>query len=118
MVEVGFQNSMLKMKGKLGELSLSIPPSVSLDICKEQIVVQGKNEALRGTIRQLLNSMYIGVSAGYKYSLELRGVGYKINVNGQNLEFSIGFSHPVFYELPADVKVEVNNNIFHFTKYR
>ena len=111
-VEVNFQNNVLKMKGKLGELCLNIPPSISLDIHKEQILVQGENEALRGTIRQLLYSIHVGVSTGYKYSLELRGVGYKVNVSGQKLEFSLGFSHPIFYELPENVKAEVNNNIF------
>ena len=62
--------------------------------------------AMAGTMRSLANNMVIGVGAGYEKKLQLVGVGYRAAVQGNKLDLSLGFSHPVLYDIPADIKIE------------
>jgi len=62
--------------------------------------------AMAGTMRSLLNNLIVGVSAGFEKKLELRGVGYRAQAQGQNVNLSLGFSHPVVHQVPTGVKVE------------
>ena len=66
-----------------------------------------ESTALAGTTRALVNNMIIGVSQGFEKKLELRGVGYRAKASGKSLELTLGFSHPVVYELPNEVEVEI-----------
>ena len=94
-----------------GVLELNIPQSISLEI-KENIInvkydeTDQQSVALAGTTRSLINNMIIGVSKGFEKKLELIGVGYRAKASGKLLELTLGFSHPVKYQLPDEVEVE------------
>lgn len=64
-----------------------------------------RHKSLHGLYRSLINNMVVGVNEGYKKELELRGVGYKASVQGQNLEMSLGYSHNIFLAVPPEVKI-------------
>ncbi len=100
----------LAVKGAKGELSQNIDEDIEVKIEDGTITVARKSDskdhrAKHGLYRSLINNMIIGVSEGYKLELELVGVGYRANANGQNLEMSLGFSHNVLFQLPPEVKV-------------
>ena len=65
-----------------------------------------RRHAFHGLYRALLHNMVVGVSEGYKKTLQLVGVGYRVSNTGNLLEFSLGYSHSIFFELPSEVKVE------------
>lgn len=109
-VNVDIQEESITVKGKLGELT-QLYDQVSFSI-KDSIVTVSRssnskeNRAKHGLYRSLLNNMVIGVSKGFVKELELVGVGYRANNQGQKLELSLGFSHNVIFEIPIEVKVE------------
>ena len=104
-------NSTVKVKGSKGELDFNLPSSVSIEINDNIISVNydetnQKSVALAGTTRSIVNNMIIGVTEGYEKKLELIGVGYRAKASGKLLELTLGFSHPVKYQLPDSVDVE------------
>ena len=110
-VTVNFNDGCLDVKGKVGELKFDLPETVSLDIADDVITVKydennQQSVALAGTTRALVNNMIIGVSQGFEKKLELKGVGYRAKASGKLLELTLGFSHPVKYQLPDEVQVE------------
>jgi large subunit ribosomal protein L6 len=110
-VTVNFNNGCLDVKGKVGELKFDLPETVSLEVSDNSISVKydEKNQqsvALAGTTRALVNNMITGVSQGFEKKLELKGVGYRAKASGKLLELTLGFSHPVKYQLPDEVQVE------------
>jgi large subunit ribosomal protein L6 len=110
-VTVNFNDGCLNVKGKVGELKFDLPETVSLDIADNVISVKydennQQSVALAGTTRALVNNMIIGVSQGFEKKLELKGVGYRAKASGKLLELTLGFSHPVKYQLPDEVQVE------------
>jgi large subunit ribosomal protein L6 len=110
-VTVNFNDGCLDVKGKVGELKFDLPETVSLDITDNVITVKydesnQQSVALAGTTRALVNNMIIGVSQGFEKKLELKGVGYRAKASGKLLELTLGFSHPVKYQLPDEVQVE------------
>ena len=110
-VTVNFNDGCLNIKGKVGELKFDLPETVSLDIADNVISVRydennQQSIALAGTTRALVNNMIIGVSQGFEKKLELKGVGYRAKASGKLLELTLGFSHPVKYQLPDEVQVE------------
>ena len=110
-VTVNFNDGCLDVKGKVGELKFDLPETVSLDIADNVITVKydesnQQSVALAGTTRALVNNMIIGVSQGFEKKLELKGVGYRAKASGKLLELTLGFSHPVKYQLPDEVQVE------------
>ena len=110
-VAVNFNDGCLDVKGKVGELKFDLPETVSLDIADNLISVKydennQQSVALAGTTRALVNNMIIGVSQGFEKKLELKGVGYRAKASGKLLELTLGFSHPVKYQLPDEVQVE------------
>ena len=110
-VTANFNNGCLDVKGKVGELKFDLPETVSLDIADNVISVKydennQQSVALAGTTRALVNNMIIGVSQGFEKKLELKGVGYRAKASGKLLELTLGFSHPVKYQLPDEVQVE------------
>tara|TARA_B100000965_G_scaffold93919_1_gene76673 strand:+ start:294 stop:845 length:552 start_codon:yes stop_codon:yes gene_type:complete len=110
-VNVSINDNVVLVKGNKGELDFSLPSSISIDI-KDNIVAVNynledqKSVALAGTTRSILNNMIIGVSEGFEKKLELIGVGYRAKASGKLLELTLGFSHPIKYQLPDDVEVE------------
>lgn len=107
-VEVKFGVADLTVKGKNGELVLALNNNVKIALEDNQLTFAAANNskeanALSGTFRSLVNNMVVGVSAGFERKLQLIGVGYRAQAQGQNLNLSLGFSHPVVYAMPAGV---------------
>ena len=98
-------------KGGKGELSLTVNELVQVSINESVVTVAPKEEskeawAQSGTARSLINNLITGVSAGFERKLILNGVGYRAQAKGKTLNLTLGFSHPVDYELPEGVKAE------------
>jgi len=109
-VSVEIQPNLFIVKGKLGELSQSYE-LVSIEQSENTLSVKRVNEsktakAKHGLYRSLFNNMVQGVSNGWSKELELVGVGYRANNQGQKLELALGFSHNIVFQIPAEVKVE------------
>ena len=110
-VDLNINENIVSVKGSKGVLEFNIPQSISLEI-KENIIKVKYDEAdqqsvaLAGTTRSLINNMIIGVTNGFEKKLELIGVGYRAKASGKLLELTLGFSHPVKYQLPEEVEVE------------
>ncbi len=109
-VEVTIKGDFVKVKGQKGELSRTIHPSMSLkkegDVLTVVPVEQLSN--FYGLTRSLVNNMVEGVSKGYTKSLLLKGVGYRAAAQGTQLNLTLGYSHPVIFDVPKgiDIKVE------------
>jgi len=109
-VEVNVNAGAVLVKGAKGELSQVIDSDFTIAIEDGKLAVtrpteQKRHKALHGLYRALINNMVVGVSDGYKKQLELVGVGYKAANQGQILELNLGYSHNIFMEIPAEVKV-------------
>ena len=87
---------------------IKIPDGVSVDIGADKIDIKGAkgNLSMSGTTRALVNNMVLGVSQGFEKKLELVGVGFRVQLQGTKVNLSLGFSHPVIYELPDGVSAE------------
>ena len=101
----------VNLKGPLGELSVNVDKEIMLEVEDNTINVKRpsdskKHKSLHGLYRALINNAVVGVSEGYTKQLELVGVGYRAEANGQRLELSVGLSHDIVIELPAEIKVE------------
>lgn len=109
-VEINVNDGMVNVKGPKGELQQPVLEGVSLKVEDGVVSVERESEqkqhkAMHGLFRALINNMVVGVSEGYKKQLELVGVGYRANAKGQQLELALGFSHPIVFELPQEIKV-------------
>ncbi len=112
-VTVGKDN-LVTVKGPKGELSQQVAPSISVSVKDGELEVTRATEdrqdrSLHGLYRSLVNNMVVGVSEGYHKELELVGVGYRASNQGQVLELSLGFTHPVFFVLPSEIKLETKS---------
>lgn len=110
-VDVKIDGSLITVKGSKGEQSVSLHPSVTAAQEEETIRVKPADEnqpdmAMAGTMRALINNAVVGVSEGFEKKLQLMGVGYRAKSSGQSLDLTLGFSHPVVYEVPKGVSVE------------
>lgn len=120
-VEATLNGKEIKVKGPLWELSFTFNDSVEVVKEENTLTINPLNDgasALWGTTRAIINNMVIGVSEGYKKSLEINWVGYKFEPQGQSLILSIGFSHKVEMPIPSGLKVEADakaKNIIHIT---
>lgn len=108
-VELSFNDGVVTAKGPKGELTQSVD-LVDVKIEDGQLVVSRNGEtkeekAKHGLYRSLISNMVEGVSNGYKTQQELVGVGYRATVTGQLLELNLGYSHTIFMQIPAEVKV-------------
>lgn len=103
------------VEGPKGKLKLTLPPRTSAKLEGEQIKISRTNDApesraMHGLARSLVNNMVLGVSTGFVKRLEINGVGFKAAVQGKNVNLSLGYSHPVNYAIPDQVKVTVEEN--------
>ena len=110
-VEVKVDGSDLAVKGSKGQLTLPLNPLVTVEVEDgvAQVKPQQENKeswAMAGTFRSLLNNMVVGVSTGFEKKLELIGVGYRAQAQGKVLNLTLGFSHPIAYQLPDGVTAE------------
>lgn len=110
-VEVDLSTSDVSVKGPLGKLQWSINSDVIVEHKDDNLLVKVANNsrqanAMSGTMRSLLANMVQGVSKGYEKKLLLVGVGYRAKADKENLNLTLGFSHPVVYKLPEGIKAE------------
>ena len=113
-VTVTAGDGVLTVKGPKGELTQKIADGISFDIEADTAKVNRSNDskpyrANHGLMRALLNNMVTGVSQGFERKLEINGVGYRAAMQGNKLVLNLGFSHPVEMEIPAGLKVVVEN---------
>ena len=109
-VEVNFGTDALTVKGKNGALSLPLTGVVKVELNDGQLTFAAADDskhavAMSGTVRALVANMVKGVSEGFEKKLQLIGVGYRAQAQGKTLNLSLGFSHPVVYEMPEGVSV-------------
>jgi large subunit ribosomal protein L6 len=107
-VTVAVDGSTVKVKGPKGELARTFEPTMKVRVDNNEVLVERPNDdkrerALHGLTRALLANMIIGVTEGFKKTLEIVGVGYRAEKKGQNLVVSVGYSHPVNYPEPAGI---------------
>lgn len=104
-------DNLVTVKGKLGELHQQVDPAITFELEDGTITVKRASESKdhrskHGLYRSLVSNMLQGVSEGFKTVQELVGVGYKVDVQGQVLDFALGFSHHVYFVLPDEIKAE------------
>ena len=114
-VTLSKDGDVIVVKGKNGELSTSLHSDVELSVADNVATLKPTRDtrqakALWGTMRSNLNNMVVGVTEGFTRKLEINGVGYRAAMQGNKLVLSLGFSHPVEMDVPAGLKVAVENN--------
>ena len=118
-VTITVADRLVTVKGPKGELSFTHHPNIQVEVQDNQVICtrpndEKQNRALHGTTRALINSMSEGVTKGFQKQLEVRGVGYRFNISGKKLNLSLGFSHPVEFEIPEGITItqgEENKNL-------
>lgn len=110
-VDIKIDGQKISAKGPKGELSITIHDDVSFDNTDNVLTFKAVNEtkdsvAMTGTMRSLVNNIVTGVSQGYVKRLNLVGVGYRAQSQGKVLNLSLGFSHPVEYQVPEGITIE------------
>ena len=118
-VTVTQKDDVVTVKGPKGELTQYVNPAIIVEIENGQVVLkenenemvdnQKQRHAFHGLYRALINNMIVGVSQGYKKELELVGVGYRASNNGNIIDFSLGYTHNIFMQLPPEIKVETKS---------
>ena len=117
-VTVALKDGVVTVKGPKGELSQKVDSSIKTIIADGQVTFEvdedspvnyKQKQAFHGLYRSLVNNMVVGVSEGYKKTMELVGVGYRVSNQGNLVEFSLGYTHPIFLQLPSEVKVETKS---------
>lgn len=114
-VTVTINGQNVEVKGPKGTLAQEIPAPISVVQEGDQIVVSRpddhrKSRSLHGLSRSLINNMVVGVTEGYTIKMEIFGVGYRVQAKGSNLEFALGYSHPVLIEAPQGITFAVDGN--------
>jgi len=114
-VEVHVSGGELRVKGPKGQLTQSIVDGISFDVQDGRVVVSRGSDvkqirANHGLMRALLNNMVVGVSEGFTRNLEIIGVGYKAQVQGNKAVFNLGYSHPIDFPFPDGIKISVDKN--------
>lgn len=116
-VTVALNGRTVEVKGPKGSLTRVLHPAVSVSVLENAVTVdvakkEEKSErSLWGTFAAHIRNMIIGVTAGYKKQLEVNGVGFRVALQGKDLRLEIGFSHPVIFSMPDNVKASVEKNI-------
>jgi large subunit ribosomal protein L6 len=109
-VEVLLSGQMLTAKGRLGTLNLVVSNEVDASIADDTVTIVPKSDtkqsrAMWGTTRALVNNMVTGVSMGFSVNLEITGVGYRAQVQGNTLNLQLGYSHDIPFPIPGDVRI-------------
>jgi large subunit ribosomal protein L6 len=112
-VNVEVKQDVIKVKSSRGELQYPLPEGIKASVADGDIVVERGDDsksmrALHGLSRSLVSNMVKGVSQGYTRVLEISGIGYRSQVKGNRLMFTLGYSHPVEFDLPEGIKAVVD----------
>ena len=110
-VTVTAKGNVLSIKGPNGELERDFHPNIKIQVAESEINVTRpddtkQNKALHGLTRSLIQNMVKGVTESYKKTLDIVGVGYRAEIKGKNLLLNIGYSHPIYFVPPAEIKIE------------
>lgn len=111
-VKITYNEPSLKVEGPKGTLSRNVMDGVVLELSETNVVVNRADDGIRsrsahGLTRTLISNMVTGVTKGFETALEITGVGYRAEVKGDVLNLSLGYSHPINYQLPGGISVEV-----------
>jgi large subunit ribosomal protein L6 len=114
-VAVTLTDLVLTVKGPKGTLQRSLPASLDVEIAKETLAFKRRDDSkearsTHGLIRALVSNMVRGVSEGFNRGLEIQGTGYRAEVQGNNLNLSLGYSHPIQFPLPEGIKASVDRS--------
>jgi len=113
--EIAYQDRLLTVKGGKGSLTRSIHPAVDLKIesgiLNVTLVKEGRSSrAFQGLTRSLVANMITGVTKGFERTLEINGIGYRAEIKGNSIVFSLGYSHPISFDLPEGVSASMEKN--------
>lgn len=111
-VQVELIDRDVKVKGPKGELKRTFSPVIDIKVEGQQVIVTRSSDeknirALHGTTRAVIHNMVVGVSEGFSKTLEIQGVGYKAEMEGEKLVINVGFSHPVYVKPPEGIEFDV-----------
>ena len=114
-VNLTTEGARLVAKGSKGELAMALPSNVDVAVNDGVVTVSPREKTIQGrsiwgTVRANINNMVVGVSTGFTRNLEINGVGYRAAMQGNKLQLSLGYSHPVEMDIPAGLTVKVENN--------
>lgn len=115
-VKTAVADGMLRVEGPKGKLEIRIPEGFTPEVEDSALVIKrpGDSEAQRaihGLTRKLVANMVQGVSKGFSRTLEINGVGYRAELRGNQINFSLGYSHPIVYQLPPGVTARVERQV-------
>ena len=115
-VKIELKGNLINVSGQKGSQSWTVHPNIKILIKDDNIFFErgdnsALNRSLHGTTRQIVNNMVIGVSAGFKKELEIVGVGYQANMEGNRLKLQIGYSHDIYFDLPEGIKATADRTI-------
>ncbi|HLB32830.1 MAG: 50S ribosomal protein L6 [Verrucomicrobia bacterium RIFCSPHIGHO2_12_FULL_41_10] len=108
-------SGIITVEGPRGKLSWELPKAITTRLEGTTLLIERANEeratrALHGLARALINNMVLGVHEGFRRDLEIQGVGFRSAVKGEHLDLSIGYSHPVLFKIPQNIKITVTDN--------
>lgn len=111
-LKVNITYNIVKVEGPKGKLEIEIPRGIKVELIENKFIITKESDlkqcrANHGTIRARLSNMVEGVTKGHKKNLEIHGIGFRANLEGKKIVFSLGFSHPVEFEIPEGVTVTV-----------
>lgn len=111
-VKVALAEGLLSAEGPLGKEQVTVPAHTNIEIAENVITVKRENDSkearsMHGLARSLIANAVEGVATGFKKDLQINGVGYRAQVKGKTLVLNLGFSHPVEFEIPEGLKIEV-----------
>lgn len=112
-VDVKIQGNLVTVKGPKGEMQWNYNSNMKVTLQDKSIIVERPSDSkqfrsLHGTTRSIIANMVTGISAGYKRVLEINGVGYRAQVQGQKITFTLGYSHPIDFNLPEGITAQVD----------
>jgi large subunit ribosomal protein L6 len=113
-VEVAIAKNVVNVKGPKGQLSRTIDPDITVKVDNGEVVLtrpseQKRHKAMHGLYRALINNMIVGVNTGFKTEQEVVGVGFRVAVQGQVVDMTLGFSHTIIFELPKEIKASATS---------
>lgn len=115
-VEVKIDGQQVDVKGPKGSLSHQLVEPITIERAEDGTLHvvrpddERRNRAMHGLSRTLVNNMIVGVTQGYEKKMEIRGVGYRVTAKGRDLEFALGYSHPVLVTAPEGITFQVETN--------